>query len=625
MIAFSYLREPIWLLLALVPSLLVIAASILKQRRANAYADPKFNDWVTTANTYEHKHRYRQLLFIQLAWLAFAIAIAGPRLPEKISDTQQQYNKDVLVVLDVSLSMSARDLRPSRLERAKLELLDLVERMNNMRLGIVVYAANPHLLTPPTTDKHVLKYYIQSLRAQLLPTEGSGTFKALQYGIQTLTNRNTQEKHQSRPGVIILVTDGEVNQPATEISKSIDQLSNDLKQNDIYLYTLGVGSPQGAPLLSPQSGWLEHENQAIVSQLNESLLVRLANLGNGHYSAITDDDSDWIQLYNNGIAKLSYQTVNDKLIENIIWQEKYHWFVIAGALFLILGLWQPQLRKPALSSHAASMTVTSLLMACLVLTSSLATTKQAHAADNTYLHAYEDYLQGDYQAAREGFASVTGYAGRFAEGSMSYHLGQYQMAVPAFIQATLDADTDKQRINAVFNLANCYFKLEEYSKAEQLYRDVLRYRKDYVPAIVNLKYATALKQEAQANKDIIAQSQGKGPRTADAPKEMDITTGKLTLGDSESAGDENNRQRREQTPSYAVQEELAHSAPASEKIEQNQDLSWTYEIGTLEQLLQRNPRVHTDESVLWQRMFEYEEDFEAAQEQPTTLPGVKPW
>ena len=619
MMIFSYLREPLWLLLAFAPLLLVSVASVLKHKRANAYAEPKFNDWVLTANTREHKHRYRQLLFIQLAWLAFAIASAGPRLPEKIHDTEQQYNKDALVVLDVSLSMSARDLQPSRLERAKLELLDLVDRMENMRLGIVVYAAKPHLLTPPTSDKQVIKYYIQSLRTQLLPTEGSSTFAAMQYGIQRLALKQT--------GAIILVTDGEVNLAATDLSHSLSQLTSLVKKTNITIYTLGVGTAQGAPLLSAQSGWLEHEERAIVSQLNESLLIDIASLGNGEYSPLTDDDNDWVQLYDNGIAKLNYQSADDKLIENILWREKYHWFVIAGTVFLLLGLWQPRLRqiKDHPTSNKLRATTSTIIFSGLVLSLSLNTTNPTFAADNDYSLAYDLYLQGNYQAARDSFARVAGYAARFAEGNMSYQLEQYAVAIPAFIQATLDADNDAQRVSAIFNLANCYFKLEQYSKAERLYQDVLRYRADYTPAEVNLKYATELKREAQSTQKIIAKSQVRGPGTADAPEDMDITTGKLTLGDSEQSGADRDRDRLEQIPSASLQEELAHSTPASEKIEQNEDLSWTYDISNLEQLQQRNPRIHTDESIIWQRVFESEEDFEAAQDKPSTLPGVKPW
>jgi len=652
MMILSYLREPLWLLLALAPVILIGVAALLKHYRANTYSDPEFNDWVITASSNEHKHRFRQLIFIQLAWLAFAIAIAGPRLPEKILDSQQHYNKDVMVVFDVSLSMSARDIRPNRIERAKLELLDLVERLDNTRLGIIVYAAQPHLLLPPTSDKQLLKHYIQSLRTQWLPTEGSGLFDALRFSVLQLSSYKASASKASTstasestavpsalPGAMILISDGEVNLSATDTSHAIQNLTANMKQHNIRLYTLGAGTSQGAPLLSAQSGWLEVDNQAVISQLNETLLTTLATIGNGSYSPITDDDSDWNRLYNDGITTLSYQSTDDVVSEKILWQEEYHWFVIAGLVFFLLGLWQPQpsqTNQPGrhspsstLESSQASTPALLLVMFIIMSFSTFGAVQPVHAADHGYNNAYDLYQQGDYQAAREGFTRVPGYTGRLAEGIMAYQLEQYQLAIPAFIQAALDADTDQQRIQAIFNLANSYFKLEKYVQARQLYEDVLRYQANFRPAQVNLEYAIALIQEAEDNNYPVALRQGNGPSTADAPEDMDVTTGKLSLGDSESdletMGGDQDRTGFDTTTPSEVRADLEHSAPASEKIEQNEDTSWTYDVTSLRQLQQLNPKIQTDESVLWQRLFEVEEDFEAAQDEPTVLPGVNPW
>lgn len=623
---FAYLREPLWLLLALLPTLLILLATLLKKRRSHSYADPVFNDWVLSAHTQEHQHRFRQLLFTQLAWLAFAIAIAGPRLPEKIYDSQQQYQQEVMVVIDVSQSMSARDLTPSRLERARLELLDLVERMDNTRLGVVVYAGRPHLLTPPTTDKQVLKFYLKSLRTALLPTEGSDLFAALQYTVQYLANQSNQQ--QTTPRAIVLVSDGEVNLTATETSAALKSLTAKLKQHDIRLFSLGTGTLQGAALLSEHSGWLEHDGQAIVSKLNQELLTRLAYTGNGRYAPVSDDDADWVELYNNGIARTGYQSADKDLDKQILWQEQYHWFVITGTIFLLLGLWLP-------SSRSASALTSTMILATLSVSLSFSDPAPVYAApeknqnneyqSDEYRQAYQSFQQGDYQAAREAFAGIPGYAGRFAEGSMAYQREQYPQAIAAFIQAILDANNDQQRISAIFNLANCYFKLEKYGQAAQLYRDVLRYQADFKPAKINLEYAVALKKTTVAEPDIMAGRQGKGPRLADAPENMDITTGKVSLGDSESKSEDSDRTVLAPVQPAKPVDALEHSAPASEKVEQIKDESWTYDISSLSQLQQRNPKIQTDESVLWQRLFEVEEDFEAPQDKPAALPGVKPW
>jgi Ca-activated chloride channel family protein len=246
-------------------------------------------------------------------------------------------------------------------------------------------------------------------------------------------------------------------------------------------------------------------------------------------------------------------------------------------------------------------------------------------ANDNYDQAVQLYQQGEFQRAREIFASIPGFAGRFAEGSAAYQLGQFQLAIPLFVQAILDANTEQQRSDAIFNLANSYFKLEDYSMAKSLYQDVLRYQPARLAAQTNLKYATALIEEHKTSGQQKARRAGTGPRTAEAPPDLDVGLGRLSLGDStDTTQDEQARQLT--TPSQQGAEQvLQQTRPASGHVEYDQDLSWTYDIKTLSTLQQSSPRIDTNESVLWQRLFEVEEDFEAAQDTPNPVPGVKPW
>ena len=620
---FTYLREPLWLLLSLVPALFMVLAYLMRRHRSNSYAEPEFHDWVVTAESIEHRHRLRQLLFTQLAWLAFAVAIAGPRLPEKIHDTQQQYNKDVMVVIDVSQSMSARDLTPSRIERARLELIDLVARMQNTRLGIVIYAGRPHLLSPPTADKQALNFYLKTIRTQLLPTQGSALFDALQYTIQYFARQSSEPS--ATPRAIVLVTDAEVNLTASQITSSLEQLSQQLKQHRIHLFSLGTGTTQGAPLLTEQHGWLEHEGQAVISKLNSDLLLKLTSIGHGQYAQVSDDDRDWATLYNEGIANLSHQQADESLHERIRWQEKYHWFVIAGIVFLLFGVWRPVSRVVPRTVISTAMLPLAISIILLTHQPPVIYADTLFSQNDDYHRAYALFQQGGHQAAQKAFAGIPGYRGRFAEGSMAYQLEQYQQAIPAFIQAILDADHEQQRISAIFNLANCYFKLKKYTQAAQLYRNVLHYQANYQPARTNLDYAVSLIKENQAQEKIVASRQGKGPRMADAPEDMELSSGRVALGESESQAEQTAHSQQDPQALSRPDTVLEHSAPASEKIEQTKDETWTYDITSLSQLQQQNPRVLSDESLLWQRLFEVEENFEAALEQPAVIPGVKPW
>lgn len=257
------------------------------------------------------------------------------------------------------------------------------------------------------------------------------------------------------------------------------------------------------------------------------------------------------------------------------------------------------------------------LLVCLTTT--------VRADSDQYKSAYQLYLQGDLQKARELFAQIDGYAARMAEADMTYLLKKYQQAIPIFVQAVYDAQNPKQRAQAIFNLANCYYQLKNYQQASLLYQDVLRYLPDHAAAKVNLSYALAIiDAESPPIPNVSAATQGRGPGTSDAPPGTEITTGRLTLGDQTTSTGESDTNANN-TDTGISQDSLLHSRPASENVDLNSDKSWTYDITSIEVLRQLDLKSNTDESVLWQRMFEYEEGYPAPQESAHGLPGVTPW
>ena len=602
------LREPLWLLLALLPVLLMALSFLFHRWQRTNYADAHLRDWVISKHSAQQASRWWQLICTHLAWMAFAIAMAGPRIPIKYLDTQQQYTSQLYVLVDLSASMSAADIQPSRIERVKLELLDLIDRLQHTQMGLIVFAAQPHVLTPPTADKTALRHYVQTLRAGLLPTAGTQMLNAIDFARLQLKSANDVSN------AILLITDGEHHLSAQQLTDALPQLIEQLKRQRIQLYTLGVGSTQGAAILTADKGWLNDENQAAVSRLNTDYLQQLAELGNGQFQRIRDDDSDWQTLYDQGIAQMSLTTLQQQQDELVQWRELFGGFILGGILLLVLSIWQPRLRH-----------VQSLLMLPLLYFSLFSLSEDTFAAESEYAHAYRLYQQGDLQAAKKSFASVPGYTARFAQASCAYQLQEYKQAIPLFVQAILQAGTDQQRADAIFNLANSYFKLAQYAQAKQLYTDVLRYQPGNHAASVNLEYAVALEKQATSQQTSKALREGTGPRTADAPPNMDIERGRLSLGDATNNNTDASLTATDTSPQQATEILLQQSRPASEQIEYSEDPSWTYNITTLSELHLQHQRPDVDESELWQRLFEIEEGFMAAQEEPKTLPGVKPW
>lgn len=596
------LRNAWWLLLTMQPLLVLVIAALLRHARRDEFADAHLLPWVRSARALRQPLYMLRMLILLLAWGLLALAMAGPRIAQGTIDSGEEQALEVQVVIDLSRSMAARDVMPSRIERVRLELSDFIERMQAIRMGLVVYAARAHVMLPATTDKAVLRHSVALLDTRQLPVEGSDLVAALRLAAQ-------QFHDQDRPRAILLISDGELHSQGRADTTA---LLAELKQAGIRLYVFGVGTPQGAPLLSDEQGWLQHEGRAVVTRLERERLQGIAIAGNGEYAEVSDDDADWQVLYHNGIARLQASRDETAAGENIIWQDLSAWFVLPGLFLLLLAYAQVPFTR-----HAAGIGVP-LLLAMLV-------SPQLEAAPLNYADAYDLYAQGEYQHAASAFARLPGYDARLAEGVSHYRAQAWQQAAASFIQATLDAQSDAQRARALFNLGNTYFKQAAYSEAAQVYADVLRYAHDWRAAQINLDYAKALQQQ-QATGDLpVATREGKGARSARAADNVAITQGRLSIDGSESETKADLSLQDTLPASQAGAQRLLQSAPAAAQIERDQDIGWTYEIDSAQAIQVQHTQFSVDEKVLWQRLYEGEEGFAAPQDKPHVLPEVSPW
>lgn len=615
-------REPVWLLVASVPWLFLLLGYLSGFLQRHTYADEKLLPWVKArqGNSMQVKHSIR-FLFLAMAWLCFAIVLAGPRSPAAIYDTAEESYTRVMLVVDVSRSMTARDIAPNRLERAKLELVDLINRSQHISYGIVVFAARAHLLVPPTSDKTVLKYYLNMLRPELLPTEGSNLQAALSMASEALGSPST--------AALLLVSDGGMWSERESDRVKLDQTLFEINRKGIHLYALGVGSVAGSSILDKKHGWLKDNDQIVITKLDVDLLAKISLLGKGKFAEVSDTDSEWRALYHDGIALLGMQVSNVKSDAIIEWTEHYQIWLLLAILLYVLAHGKIFLHKDRekILALLLSISVTGMIFpADSVAVESVAIESFA-IAQADIRSAYMAYDKKNYAQAQKLYAVIVGYQGRMGEGDSAYQLQQYDIAAQSFILATLAASDDAQRSTALFNLANSYFRAGNYAEAESIYEDVLRYQPVHQAALLNLKYARELKKQKQKNvEQVIATRAGRGPRSARAADNLDLSQGGISLGDSDGDvkdflpdldGDWNKN--------LVAGKQIENVESSSRKSEEFDDAQWQYEITDTNSLNLYISRLVTDESVFWQRLFEGEEGFVAPVEEPHVVPGAKPW
>jgi Ca-activated chloride channel family protein len=511
-----YWREPLWLLLALQPLALVLLRSLWRQQRLSRYADTPLQPWVITRQPLGKQLAPRNLAYL-LAWLLFAVAMAGPRLPLEIPGQQLAAGGDVMIVLDLSRSMHVQDTLPTRLKRARLELHELLQRAQRDRIGMIVYAARPHVYVPLTNDHSALRTYLENLDTLALPTEGSLPIPALQRAQQELANTRQAAN-------IVWITDGDL---SGIDSPALQQVVTNLRQHNVTLSILGVGSVEGEAIPLEDGSWLTQDARPVISRMQETRLRHLAEMGGGQYSPVQDDDRDWQTLYDTGIARQASRDATVEATQQVIWQELYPLALLPAMLLWLLSAYPFRLRLSRFTRPAA--------VTASVLVLSFISIKPA-GADNAEQQAYRAWQQANYKNAVDLYEALPGYAGRIGEGASRYRQADYPGAIRQFSQAMLLAESDPERSRALYNLANSYFMTGDYDQAINVYQDVLRYDADHRQARTNLAFSQALKKtiEQRLGRSGRSKRMGRGPRSARAEQEIDLNEiGSVSIDESE--------------------------------------------------------------------------------------------
>lgn len=313
-----YSPEFLWLLI-LIP-LLAIWHFFMRKKDSAVLTMPSVKGFKTTSIV----AKLKPIVYVlrMLAFVAIIIALARPRNVSVSKKTKSNRGIDIVMAIDVSASMLARDLKPNRLEALKKVAVNFVDRRPNDRIGIVVYAGESFTQTPITSDKGIVKRTISELKWGQL--EG-GT--AIGMGLGSGVNRLKESKAKSK--VIILLTDG-VNNSGNIDPRTATELAKELA---IKVYTIGIGTNGMADFpwsRDPRTGKLNFRRQQV--EIDEKLLQEIASETEGQYFRATDNES--LQEIYDEIDKLEKTKIEEFKYYN--YQEKFRIFVLLGLGFLLI-------------------------------------------------------------------------------------------------------------------------------------------------------------------------------------------------------------------------------------------------------------------------------------------------
>ncbi len=273
---------------------------------------------------------YIKLLLFLLAFSLGCIAIANPRQPDEMQEDARK-GIDVVVALDVSNSMRATDVAPSRLQRAQALITKLIDALPNDRIGLVLFAGNAYIQMPLTTDHSAAKLFVSSANPGAITAQGTSIADALQKSSLAFGEESERFK------AVILVTDGE-SHDENAVAEAQAQAAKGVMIN-----TIGLGSAEGSVILE-ESGAEKRDaaGNVVVSKLNEELLQQIAQATNGDYINLQSTDAAVEQL----VAQLS-QVEKKALKDTSVFTYKtfYAWLALPMLLLLILEMFLSDCKK----------------------------------------------------------------------------------------------------------------------------------------------------------------------------------------------------------------------------------------------------------------------------------------
>jgi len=431
--------EWLWAIPAVVAAALLLARRRLGPGSWQQVVDPALLPHVLSGSV----HRKGDLRW----WLAgvtgviAALALAGPAW-QRIEQPVFRSDQALVIALDLSRSMDAQDIAPSRMQRARLKILDMLERRKSGQTALIVYSANAFTVTPLTSDTDTIAALVNSLSTDIMPSRGSYPISAIYKGQQLL------EQAGVGFGEVLLITDGGAS-PAAE------RAATDLQAAGYTLSVLGVGTAQGAPIPKLGGGFVtDQAGQIAVARLEERSLRELAAAGGGRYATLTPDGRDLDHLL---AGEAGARAATDESLATDQWREEGPWLALLllplGALafrrgwVVVLAFALLPLSDPAEASIWDDLWQTRDQQAQRHLQDGNAADAAALFNDPEW-RAVAEYEAGDYAASAARFAEQGDTRNLYNLGNALARQGEFESAIDAY-EEVLELEPDNE--DAAYN------------------------------------------------------------------------------------------------------------------------------------------------------------------------------
>ena len=492
-------EDPIYLwLLVLIPVFALVRFITFRnqKKKLRKFGDPKLlKELMPDVSRFRPSVKF-WLLQATLALLI--VMLARPQMGTKISQ-EKRTGIETIIALDISNSMRAEDIVPSRLDRSKMMVENLVDHFTNDKIGLIVFAGDAFVQLPITSDYVSAKMFLSSIDPSMMATQGTDIAAAIDMAMNSFTQDEGIGK------AIIVITDGENHESgALEAAEAA-------KKKGMRVYVLGVGSAQGAPIPIPGTGDYMKDNtgNTVMSALNEDMCRQVAQAGGGAYIHVENNSAAQQQL-DNELDKLSKKETSTTVYSDF--DEQFQAFGILALLLLILEICIFDRRNPLLKNislfkrKSSSTSMRMLLFITLTLTSYIFPLTSTAQTDRQYVRqGNKQFEAGDYANAEVSYRKAVEKNPRNPQAA--YNLGNALMAqkkdsaaIEQFQSAARMETNPLRKYQSFHNIGVICQTHKMYGEAIEAYKSALRLNPNDDETRYNLVLCKHQKQKQDQNK-----------------------------------------------------------------------------------------------------------------------------
>lgn len=499
------------------------------------------------------KYNLKKYLLI-LSVFFLILALSRPQWGTRLV-TMTREGIDILIALDVSASMSATDIRPNRLSKAKQEVNGFLDKLKGDRVGIVVFAGSAFIFCPLTMDYKAAQMFLDNVEIGVVPKPGTAIGDAIRTSMLGFNQK--EKKHK----VLILLTDGEDTGESDPLGAAEEATKEGIK-----IYSIGVGTEAGEPIpIQDEKGFVggfkkDQEGNVVLSRLDQTTLQEIALKTGGKYYQATTGEMELDQIYNE-VSGMEKKELQGNLI--IQYEERYQFFLFLSLILLIAEFFISDRRKiiprmPVTTESLAKVGATTLIF--LFASVGVAWGDSYSSLNNK---GNQMYKKGDFRKALEfynqaGIENPDSPEIRYNLGNSLHQQKQWEGALQNY-QKALQGTPDPNQAQIYYNLGNTFYRLDKYPEAIEAYKKCLEINPNDEDAKYNLEYT---KKKLEEKKNQQKQPQSKNQQNKDKQKQDQKNQDQNQ--DKQKQKQPQNQEKQKQNPQpkdQQNQEQLAQKPP----------------------------------------------------------------